>query len=71
MTFYLVSALFIALGCAVIATDQTDADIDACMRRHPAWTDDTEAAIQQALAVGDDGRALADEAERWLKERTR
>lgn len=45
--------------------------IDACMRRHPAFTDDTETAIEQALAVGDDGAALVGEVEDYLRRRTR
>lgn len=69
-------AIYVAtftLGILAITSDEARRrrDIDACMRRHPAFTDDTEAAIEQALADGDDGAALVGEVEDYWRRRVR
>ncbi len=59
----------ITLICLVIATDTRADDVDAAMRRHPSnWSKATEDAIEQAVAIVDDGKRLVAEAEAYLRE---
>lgn len=71
MTAVLIYIAVIVLICLVVATDPRADDVDAAMRRHPSgWSKATEEAIEQAVAIVDDGRALVRETEAYLRELT-
>lgn len=57
-----------ALAVLGIVTDEARRDRAAAKAKHPAWSDATEAAIEEAVGVVDDGAALVAEAERLLRE---
>lgn len=58
-----------AIGIALICWLDARRGRAAAKAKHPAnWSDDTEAAIEQAVGVVDDGKALVAEAERLLRE---
>lgn len=60
-----------AIGIGVICWLERRRDRAAARAKHPAWSDDTEAAIEQAVAVVDDGKALVRETEAFLEGRSR
>lgn len=61
-----------AIGIGVICWLERRRGRAAAKAAHPAnWSDDTEAAIEQAVAVVDDGKALVRETEAFLEGRSR
>jgi hypothetical protein len=60
-----------AIGIGVICWLDARRDRAAAKAQHPAWSDATEAAIEQAVGVVDDGRALVRETEAFLEGRSR
>jgi hypothetical protein len=65
-----IAAVF--LMCAIPCWPERRRDRAAAKAQHPsAWSDATEAAIREAVAVVDDGAALVRETEAFLEGRSR